>query len=73
MEQLWLSAISEYGFPVVITFYLLYRIEKKLDTLNQSVLKLQTICPLNQSKYSMQLSSKIGAEAEERPKVKLVD
>ncbi|PYZ93586.1 YvrJ family protein [Salipaludibacillus keqinensis] len=51
MEELWLGAISEYGFPVVVTFYLLYRIEKKLDTLNQSVLQLQQACPLNPNKY----------------------
>lgn len=54
MEQLWLSAIGEYGFPIVITFYLLYRIEKKLDKLNQSVLLLQSACPLNHNKYSFE-------------------
>jgi len=54
MEALWLSAIGEYGFPIVITFYLLYRIEKKLDNLNQSVLLLQTVCPFDYSKYSLE-------------------
>ncbi|MED4354987.1 YvrJ family protein [Schinkia azotoformans] len=39
MEQL-LPFIQDYGFPVVVTFYLLHRIEVKLDTLNQSILRL---------------------------------
>ncbi|MCM3488524.1 YvrJ family protein [Alkalihalophilus marmarensis] len=29
--ELWLPILSEYGFPVMVTFYLLYRLEKKLD------------------------------------------
>ena len=41
--EAWFSLIGEYGFPVVVTFYLLYRIEKKLDTLNQSVVYLSKI------------------------------
>ena len=32
-----LVLISEYGFPVVITLYLLHRVETKLDTLIQSI------------------------------------
>ncbi|RKL68205.1 hypothetical protein CR203_06880 [Salipaludibacillus neizhouensis] len=48
--ELWLSAIGEYGFPIVVTFYLLYRIEKKLDQLNHSVLQLQKILPFLYSK-----------------------
>ena len=39
LEQL-LPFIQDYGFPVVVTFYLLHRIEAKLDTLNQSILQL---------------------------------
>jgi len=58
MEALWLSAIGEYGFPIVITFYLLYRIEKKLDNLNQSVLLLQTVCPFDYNKYSLENNPK---------------
>ena len=38
--DIWLSVLGEYGFPVAVTFYLLYRIEKKLDQLNHSVLYL---------------------------------
>ncbi len=66
METLWLSAIGEYGFPIVITFYLLYRIEKKLDKLNQSVLLLQSVCPINHSKYSLDNNPKPVNEAEKR-------
>jgi hypothetical protein len=39
MEQ-WLPLISEVGFPIMVTLYLLYRIEGKLDTLNQTILNL---------------------------------
>ncbi|MFA9559924.1 YvrJ family protein [Evansella sp. AB-rgal1] len=38
--EAWLTLVGEYGFPIVVTFYLLYRIEKKLDQLNQSVMYL---------------------------------
>ncbi|WP_078595232.1 YvrJ family protein [Evansella clarkii] len=38
--EFWPVLIGEYGFPVAVTFYLLYRIEKKLDQLNHSVLYL---------------------------------
>ncbi|WP_017755293.1 YvrJ family protein [Calidifontibacillus oryziterrae] len=39
MEQ-WLAVIQEYSFPIVVTFYLLHRIEVKLDTLNKSIVEL---------------------------------
>ncbi|QOY38238.1 YvrJ family protein [Anaerobacillus isosaccharinicus] len=38
--ELWIPLISEYGFPVMITLYLLHRIEVKLDTLNDSIKSL---------------------------------
>ncbi|MDQ0254487.1 hypothetical protein J2S74_001866 [Evansella vedderi] len=38
--EIWMSLVGEYGFPIAVTFYLLYRIEKKLDQLNHSVLYL---------------------------------
>jgi hypothetical protein len=31
------SLISEVGFPIVVTLYLLYRIEAKLDVVVQSI------------------------------------
>ncbi|HLS23230.1 MAG TPA: YvrJ family protein [Pseudogracilibacillus sp.] len=36
MEE-WITLITELGFPVAITFYLLHRIEGKLDMLNESI------------------------------------
>jgi hypothetical protein len=36
----WLAALSDFGFPVVVTLYLLHRVEGKLDTLNQSIQNL---------------------------------
>ncbi len=38
--ETWLSLISDVGFPAVITLYLLHRIEKKLDNLNDSITAL---------------------------------
>lgn len=39
MEQ-WFPFISEVGFPVVVTMYLLHRIEARLDTLIGSIQEL---------------------------------
>ncbi|MBN8209785.1 YvrJ family protein [Bacillus sp. NTK071] len=36
----WMSLISDVGFPIVVTLYLLHRIEGKLDTLNDTILQL---------------------------------
>jgi hypothetical protein len=33
----WLSLISEVGFPILVTFYLLNRMETKIDQLSQSI------------------------------------
>jgi hypothetical protein len=33
----WISLISEVGFPILVTFYLLNRIETKIDQLSQSI------------------------------------
>ncbi|WP_051314775.1 YvrJ family protein [Alteribacter aurantiacus] len=38
--DMWLSALGDYGFPAAVTFYLLYRMERKLDQINRSVLLL---------------------------------
>lgn len=35
--ETWVSFITELGFPIAITFYLLHRIEGKLDMLNESI------------------------------------
>jgi hypothetical protein len=39
MEQ-FVPLISEVGFPIVVTLYLLYRIESKLDLIVQSIQNL---------------------------------
>jgi hypothetical protein len=39
--DIWMQALSEFGFPMTITFYLLYRMEKKLDLINDSITQLQ--------------------------------
>lgn len=36
----WVGAISNVGFPIAITIYLLYRFEKKLDTLTKGINEL---------------------------------
>lgn len=38
--ETWIPLISEYGFPVMITLYLLHRIEKKLDILHHDMQQL---------------------------------
>ncbi|MEH6992135.1 MULTISPECIES: YvrJ family protein [Bacillaceae] len=39
MEQM-IPLISEVGFPIIVTLYLLYRIESKLDMVVQSIQNL---------------------------------
>jgi len=36
MEQ-WVKLISEVGFPIIVTLYLLHRIEAKLEAVIQSI------------------------------------
>lgn len=36
----WLSVLTEVGFPVAVTFYLLHRIEGKLNVLIESIHEL---------------------------------
>ncbi|GAA0494285.1 hypothetical protein GCM10008986_21060 [Salinibacillus aidingensis] len=40
MLESWANWIPEIGFPVVVTFYLLHRIEGKLDILIESITAL---------------------------------
>ncbi len=35
-----LPFVSEIGFPIIVTLYLLHRIETKLDTLNETLVEL---------------------------------
>jgi hypothetical protein len=36
----WISLLADVGFPVVVTLYLLIRIEGKLESLNLSIAEL---------------------------------
>ncbi|MBB5323887.1 hypothetical protein HNQ34_000979 [Anoxybacillus tepidamans] len=38
--ETYISLISDVGFPVVVTFYLLHRIEAKLDGIIESIQRL---------------------------------
>lgn len=40
MENSWVSLLTDVGFPIVVTFYLLHRIEIKLNVLIQSIHEL---------------------------------
>lgn len=40
MEQTLLTAISTVGFPIVITFYLLTRVQKSLDQFTETLAEL---------------------------------
>ncbi|MCR6546415.1 YvrJ family protein [Dehalobacterium formicoaceticum] len=42
MEEL-ITIISNVGFPIAISAYLLIRIEKKLDTLSESIAELAKV------------------------------
>ena len=38
MENMdWVNMIGQVGFPILVTLYLLHRMEKKLDQLSQSI------------------------------------
>lgn len=38
--DLWIPLIAEYGFPIIVTFYLLHRLEQKLDKVTSAVEQL---------------------------------
>lgn len=41
MESMdWVNMIGQVGFPIVVSVYLLHRMEKKLDQLTQSIQEL---------------------------------
>ncbi|GEM01171.1 MAG: YvrJ family protein [Bacillota bacterium] len=40
MDPQWIQLIADLGFPIVVTFYLLHRIETKLNTLIESIVTL---------------------------------
>lgn len=42
MEEI-LSGIGNFGFPIVLSMYLLIRIEGKLDVLSETIAKLSSV------------------------------
>lgn len=40
MEQ-WLNMISDIGFPILVSFYLLHRVEVKLDAIPAALVSLK--------------------------------
>lgn len=40
MEQ-WFNMISEIGFPILVSFYLLNRVEVKLDAIHDALISLK--------------------------------
>lgn len=50
--EVWLPMIRDIGFPAVVTFFLLYRIEGKLDELIQSVREFSGITPAGRPEES---------------------
>lgn len=40
MEQ-WITLIQEIGFPIIVSFYLLYRIETKLEAIYSVLVSLK--------------------------------
>ncbi|PYZ97390.1 hypothetical protein CR205_01955 [Alteribacter lacisalsi] len=53
-----MNVLGDYGFPAAVTFYLLYRMEKKLDQINRSVLLLYTHEKLNPDQSAVSLPSR---------------
>lgn len=49
IEQ-WLNLIGNFGFPIVVTFYLLLRFEKKIDHLTEAINKIATSIEKEQDK-----------------------
>ncbi len=42
MEAIW-TQIGNLGFPIVVSIYLLVRVEKKLDALTEAIIKLRQV------------------------------
>lgn len=38
--DVWINLLQNFGFPIVVTFYLLLRIEAKLEQLASSIVRL---------------------------------
>ena len=52
----WLGMVKDVGFPIVVTLYLLYRIENKLDELNDSIRELPSRLYTSETKKNPNVS-----------------
>lgn len=41
MEE-WVSLVQEIGFPILVSFYLLYRIENKLEAIHTALVSIKS-------------------------------
>lgn len=42
MEE-WVNVLSDIGFPIAVSFYLLHRIESKLEAIHQALVDLPKV------------------------------
>lgn len=40
MEE-WITLVQEIGFPIIVSFYLLYRIETKLEAIHTALIAIK--------------------------------
>lgn len=40
MEE-WITIVQEIGFPIIVSFYLLYRIETKLEAIHTALIAIK--------------------------------
>ncbi|ARK32695.1 YvrJ family protein [Halalkalibacter krulwichiae] len=64
--DMWLPLLSEFGFPVIVTLYLLHRVENKLDLVNHSILKLPE--SIHQLQYFHSIDPKIRENVDDKRK-----
>ncbi|MBP3951218.1 YvrJ family protein [Bacillus suaedae] len=46
--NVWMPLLGEYGFPVMVTIYLLYRLEQKIDNVTTAIDRLPEKLSSNQ-------------------------
>lgn len=39
--EMWLDLLQEIGFPIIVTFYLLHRLEAKLEAIHVALVELK--------------------------------
>ncbi|MFC4619667.1 YvrJ family protein [Camelliibacillus cellulosilyticus] len=56
----WFEMVKDVGFPIVVTLFLLYRIEAKLDELNDSIQGLPARLLINSPSSSKENNTHTG-------------